>query len=167
MMSGGKFMPQTRAILSLIGTWPRKLWQTYWAIGSRPRFPNVPDKLTVFVRDHMALFGQTGNRDFLYLEAAGSVIAQYLNVNVFSGDNRDSFWGARRVNEEGDLWYRYPLRVILIGETLFLLRNTSGFAEMCRRLRTRALRPPFYEMLAAKIFSRAGFDIGMRPDQAI
>jgi hypothetical protein len=111
----------------------------------------------------MALFRETGTRDHLYLEAAGGVIAQYLNTPVFAED-ADSFWGARKVNEQGDLWYGYPLRVILIGETLFLLRNTRGFEEMCRRLKTRALRPPYYEMLAAKTFFRAGFDIDMRPE---
>jgi hypothetical protein len=154
-----------RGISSLI-QWLHKRWSKTWNAGNTAavgRFPNVPDKLTVFVREHMLEFQRTGNRDLLYLEAAGGVIRQYLERNVFDKD-ADPFLGANAVNLAGDLWYGYPLRVILIGETLFLLRSCKGFAEICRRLRTRDFRPAYYEMLAAKAFFRAGFDIDVRPE---
>ena len=60
-----------------------------------------------------------------------------------------------------------PLRIILIGETLFRLRNCSGFSEICRRLKERDLRASYYEMLAAKIFVRAGFHIEMKPENPV
>jgi hypothetical protein len=108
----------------------------------------------------MLEFKKTGDRNLLYLEAAGGVIAEYLHKNYFD-KNTDPFLGAREVNAQGDIWYGFPLRVILIGETLFLLRNCKGFPEICHRLQTRGLRSAYYEMLAAKIFARAGFDIEM------
>jgi hypothetical protein len=127
-------------------------------------FPNVPDKLTIFVRDHMSEYKKTGDRNLLYLEAAGGVIRQYLERNVFDGNN-DPFLAATKVNTQGDIWYGFPLRVILVGETLFLLRSCKGFGEICRRLKTRDLRPAYYEMLAAKMFFRAGFEIDVRPER--
>jgi hypothetical protein len=150
-----------RDILSRILRLPAKWWHAYLAIGTQPRFPNVPDRLTVFVRDHMLEFQNTREREHLYLEAAGGVIAQYLEKNYFD-KKADAFLGAREVNSQGEIWYGFPLRVILIGETLFLLRNCKGFSEICHRLKTRDLRASYYEMLAAKIFFRAGFDIEMR-----
>jgi hypothetical protein len=154
-------------ILSQIWKMPVRLWHAYLDIGKpKPRFPNVPEKLIIFVRDHMEEFRRTRQRDHLYLEAAGGVIAQYLHKSYFAND-ADPFLGAREVNEQGDLWYGFPLRVILIGETLFLLRNCKGFTEICYRLKARDLRASYYEMLAAKIFVRAGFDIDMKPEKQI
>jgi len=109
----------------------------------------------------MVEFQKTGNREILYLEAAGGVIHEYLQKNYFEED-ADAFLGAREVSAEGNLWYGFQLRVILIGETLFLLRNCKGFPEICHRLKTHDLRSAYYEMLAAKIFFRASFDIYMR-----
>jgi hypothetical protein len=127
------------------------------------QFQNVPDRLTIFVRDHMQEFKKTGDRNFLYLEAAEGVIREYLEINVFD-PAADRFWGAETINPQGDLWYGHPLRVILVGESLFLLRSCKGFSEICRRLKTRNLRSAYYEMLAAKAFYRAGFGIDMRPE---
>jgi hypothetical protein len=154
-------------MLSQIWKLPRRLWCAYLEIGTpKPKFPNVPDKLTIFVRDHMMEFQKTGDRQLLYLEAAGGVIAQYLQIPCFA-ENANPFFGGHRMNAEGVHWFGYPLRVILIGETLFLLRNCTGFDEICYRLKQRDLRASYYEMLAAKIFVRAGFDIGMKPERAI
>ncbi len=138
-------------------------WRAYWIRAPRPRFPNVPHRLTKFVRDHMEEYKRTGHRENLYLEAAAGVIAEYLHKNVFE-EGGDPFLGKKRVNAEGDIWYGFPLRVILIGETLFLLRNCKGFPEICRRLQTRDLRPTYYEMIAAKAFFRAGFEIDVRAE---
>lgn len=117
----------------------------------------------IFVRDHMLEYKKTGDRNLLYLEAAGGVITQYLGLNAFAPD-APPFLGATIVSETGDLWYGYPLRVILIGESVFMLRNCKGFNEICRRPKTRDLRSAYYEMLAAKAFYRAGFEIYVRPE---
>jgi hypothetical protein len=154
-----------RGIPSLIRRLRGTLSQT-WQTNSplQKSFSDVPDKLTIFVRDHMNEFKRTGDRNLLYLEAAGGVIFQYLNRYVFEEEGVNPFLTATKVNETGDIWYGFPLRIILIGETLFLLRSCKGFSEICRRLKTRDLRPAYYEMLAAKAFFRAGFEIDVRPE---
>ena len=155
-------MIQIRDITSRILRLPAMCWQLFLVTGERkPRFPNVPDRLNAVVRDHMIEFEKTGDRNLLYLEAAGYVILEYLQIRCFD-EGAHSFWGARQVDDKGNLWYGFPLRVILGGETLFMLRNCSGFQEICFRLKQRDLRSSYYEMLAAKIFARAGFDIRMR-----
>jgi hypothetical protein len=111
----------------------------------------------------MAEFEKTGERDHLYLEAAGGVIAQYLGRNYFE-PNIDPFLGSHRKDENDQIWYGFPLRVILIGETLFMLRNCSAFEEICARLKERDLRSSYYEMLVAKMFIRVGFDVLMRKE---
>jgi len=111
----------------------------------------------------MEEYKRTGQRENLYLEAAAGVIAEYLNINVFEEGN-SPFLGKKQINNEGNIWYGFPLRIILIGETLFLLRNCKGFSEICRRLQTRDFRPTYYEMIAAKAFFRGGFDIDVRPE---
>ena len=52
--------------------------------------------------------------------------------------------------------------MILRAETLFLLRSSPAFAELRKRLEKRALRSSFFEMLAAKQFLKAGFEIDAR-----
>lgn len=151
------------AILSQASALLKKFARAYRTHRARARFPNVPEKLMIFVRDHMAEYKKTGDRNLLYIEAAGGVIRQYLNKGFFDSEV-DPFLGATTVNTQGDLWFGYPLRVILIGETLFLLRSCKGFPEICRRLKTRSLRPAYYEMLATKMFFRAGFEIDMLPE---
>lgn len=89
---------------------------------------------------------------------------EYLQIYCFD-ENPNPFWGSRADNE-GNIWSDFPLRVILIGESLFLLRNCSGFDEICFRLKERDVRASYYEMLAAKIFVRAGFDIVMRREKS-
>ncbi len=66
----------------------------------------------------MLEYKRTGDRNLLYLEAAGGVIRHYLGLNAFDNGN-DPFLAATEVNARGDVWYGFPLRVILIGETLF------------------------------------------------
>jgi hypothetical protein len=103
-------------------------------------------------------------KEITYFAAASAVIREYLESSVLDSDIPD-FWGARTINDEGGLWYGYTLRVTLVGESLFLLRNTKGFKEICSRLKARNnLRSAYYEMLAAKTLFRNGFDIEMRPE---
>jgi hypothetical protein len=157
-------MKSIRRVLSQISRLLVRCWQTYLAIGPKAKFPNVPDRLTAVVRDRMIEFEKTEDRNLLYLEAAGYVILEYLQIRCFD-ERAHPFWGGRQVNAQGDLWYGFPLRVILIGETLFLLRNCSGFSEICFRLKERDFRASYYEMLAAKLFIRTGFDIQMKPEK--
>jgi hypothetical protein len=147
-------------IQRLLGRWS----QAYQATRARARFPNVPDKLTVFVRDHMTEYKRTGDRNLLYLEAAGGVIRQYTGIYAFSGET-DPYLKAEKINQEGGISYVFPLRVLLMGETLFLLRSCDGFDDMCRRLKEqRDLRSAFYELRVARIFFDAGFNINVRPE---
>jgi hypothetical protein len=164
-MLAGKFIGPMRGTLSQIWRLLARLWRAFLEIGKpRPKFPNVPDKLTVFVRDHMKEFERTGQRQYLYLEAAGGAIAQYLQILCFAKDS-DPFLGWNKANARGE--HEFPVRIISIGETLFVLRNCKGFPEICRRLKEHDLRSAYYEMLAAKIFFRAGFEIEMWPAKQV
>jgi hypothetical protein len=154
-------------ILSRMRTWLAAQRQTYLAAKTRKKFPNIPDKLMIFVRDHMSEYKKTGDRNVLYLEAAGGVIRQYLNLPVFANEN-DPYLESRIVNNQEAIWYIFMIRVMLLGETLFLLRSCDGFAEMCRRLKEQHdLRSAFYEMRAARRFHEAGYGIHVRPETQV
>lgn len=56
----------------------------------------------------MVEFEKTGDRNPLYLEAAGYVIWS----RVFEKGAPD-FWGAREIDNKGTIWYGYPLKVNL------------------------------------------------------
>jgi hypothetical protein len=119
----------------------------------------------IFVRDHMAEYKRTGDRNLLYLEAAGGVIRQFLGIAVFSG-RTDPYLDAKEIDKEKNISYVFPLRVLLFGETIFLLRSCDGFAEMCERLKEqRDLRSAFYELRAARMFFDAGFKIHVKPQR--
>ena len=60
------------------------------------------------VRNPMVEFEKTGDRNPLYLEAAGYVIWS----RVFEKGAPD-FWGAREIDNKGTIWYGYPLKVNL------------------------------------------------------
>jgi hypothetical protein len=110
----------------------------------------------------MSEYKRTGDRNLLYVEAAGGVIRQYLKIFVF-GEHMDQYLDAKEVNSNRDVWYIFPLRVMLIGETLFLLRSCDGFDLLCQRLRQqRDLRSAFYEARATRQFLEAGFNIHIR-----
>lgn len=127
-------------------------------------FKNVPEKLEIFVRDHL-LDSTAPDRSRLYLQAASAVIAQYLHKNAFESPP-DKFLN-HSTNNAGDVSYRYPLRIMQIGETLFCLRNEPGFGEFCRRMRGRDLRSSFFELYAAKCLQKGGYEIRARPETLV
>jgi Holliday junction resolvase-like predicted endonuclease len=127
-------------------------------------FKNVPERTVIYVRDHISQYIQGTDRGMMYLAAAGGVINEYLGKNFFD-DDVDAFLG-RRLTSMDQIWFGYPIRIIQIGETLFLLRSCTGFPEICRRL-NRSLRKAHFEMLAAKWFFQAGFDVLARPETGI
>ena len=55
-------------------------------------------------------------------------------------------------DKTGDLPYSYSIGLLSIGESLFLLRSTSDFGEICRRFKDRDLRSTFFELFAAMLF---------------
>jgi hypothetical protein len=89
------------------------------------------------------------------LEAAAWVIRYYLEIIVFE-ENNDPYLAMTG--------YVFPLRVLLVGETLFLLRSCEGFSEICKRLKKqRDFRSAFFETRSTRKFLDAGFKIHVRP----
>jgi hypothetical protein len=121
-------------------------------------FDGVPERLASAVRD----IACAQERRLRYLFAANFVAAEYLGKN-FASPEPDPFLDVRE-DEAGNIWYGYTVRVTMIGETLFLLRNCTGFPELCRRMKQRDLRSAYYEALAARLFFEEGFDIVARSD---
>ena len=129
----------------------------------------IPDALTAQVRFYGPPWLQDGQRDKLYLFAAHKVIEHFIQRNFFAELPRADtvFLDGRSVNVRGDIFYGFPARILLIGESLFLLRQCRGFNEICRRLKSQTLRAAYFEMIAAKQFFRAGFDIQAKPESGI
>jgi hypothetical protein len=149
-------MRPIRGILFRTQALLRRWRQTYRAARACSRFPNVPDRLMVGVRDQLVGYKLTGDRNALYLETAAWVIRNYLGIFVFE-ENTDPYFA-----KDG---YVFPLRVLLVGETLFLLRSCDGFGEICERLKEqRDFRSAFYETRATRKFLDAGFKIHVRSE---
>ena len=125
---------------------------------------NVPQWLVEKVRSIGSTVG-AANREQVYLDAAGWTIAQYLGFDVSKAAPDSIFENS--ANPHGTLSARTINRVILVGESLFLLRNCTGFAEFCRRLKTRDFRAALFELVSAKQFFRAGFDLHARPETLV
>jgi hypothetical protein len=123
---------------------------------------DVPDRLDGFLEFVVGRWDGI-DRNMLYLEAAGGVIRQYIEKNVFD-QNVDQFLGKQIVADSDNFHARYPLKVLRIGETLFLLRKCHGFNDLCRRFRQRDLRSTFYEASVARMFLMAGFAPAFRQE---
>jgi hypothetical protein len=130
-------------------------------------FANVPDWLINKVQGLRNEIDPS-DRGRLYYAAAGWTIAYYLGKNVQDHDVDEFFEppGAAPIDGPDTLWQLHVNRVVQIAETLFLLRSTSGFEEQRKRLSTRpaSLRSTYFELLAAKQFFKAGFQISARPE---
>jgi len=126
-------------------------------------FENVPNWLTEKVKGLGPII-DPANREQIYYATSVWTIAYYLRKNVQAEDVEVFFDppGEEPVNEFDALWHAHVNRVILVAETLFLLRSSPGFSELRKRLEERELRPSFFEMLAAKQFLKAGFEIDAR-----
>jgi hypothetical protein len=131
-----------------------------WAILRKgSMFADVPERLVIFVRDWI----KQSDRNLLYLEAAGGVIREYIEKSVFSTDV-DKFFSARIVNQQGEYHATYPLNVIRLAETLFIIRRCEGFSCLCDRFKSRDLRSTFFEASVARMFAVAGFSPQFRPE---
>jgi hypothetical protein len=132
---------------------------------SEPAFDNVPDWLTEKVK-RLAISLDPRDRESVYLNAAGWVIAQYLGMDVTAAD-ADQFFGPKPADENGFVPHATVNKVILVGDTIFGLRSSPGFREFCRRMTTRDLRPHFLELLQSKTFFKAGYEIDARRETGV
>jgi hypothetical protein len=133
-----------RGILSRLQRWLKR--RPRICREAEKKFPNVPDRLTIYVHVHLAKYAQ--DRELLYLAAASGVILEYIQQD-FLGETEHEYLAANKIAGTDIIHHSNPLRIILIAEMLFLLRRSVGFSEFCRRLKTRNLRSSFYEVLAA------------------
>lgn len=124
-------------------------------------FENVPERLTDYLRSAAVDF----DRESFYYFAAAYLGLFYLGKN-FTDPETSDFLNIRRTSR-GGIWYGHSGRVILIGETLFLMRLCPGFSEFCRRLRGRDLRSTYFEMYAARMFCEGGYEIRAKPEVGI
>jgi hypothetical protein len=132
------------------------------ALIRKKEFQDVPFWLTeriATIKDSIDI----SNRDDVYFHAAAWVIAFYLQKDI-SIDASDGYFDSKSATGTNAAWHQHANRVVLVGETLFLLRSSPGFPEFIRRLKQRTLRAAFFEMLAAKQFFKAGFAIHARPE---
>jgi hypothetical protein len=124
-------------------------------------FDNVPDKLTNYLRSAVVDF----DRESFYYFAAATVALFYLHKSMVDPETSD-FLNIRRTSR-GGIWYGHSGRVILIGETLFLMRSTPGFPEFCRRMAVRDLRSTYFESYAARMFIEGGYQVFARPESGV
>jgi hypothetical protein len=124
-------------------------------------FENVPKQLTDYLRRAVSDF----DRESFYYFAAAYLGVYYLEKDFMKPETSD-FLNIRRTNR-GGLWYGHAGRVILIGETLFLMRSSPGFSEFRRRMRGRDLRSTYFEMYAARMFLEGGYEVRAKPEAGI
>lgn len=136
-----------------------------WRRSREPIFENVPDWLTGKVKS----LREITDRETLYYAAAGWTIAWYLRKDIQS-PSVDRFFdppGEKPLGRNDSLWHAHVNRAILVAETLFLLRSSPGFGEQRKRMAERSIRSAYFEMLAAKQFFKAGFEISARPEMRV
>lgn len=119
-------------------------------------FETVPAELTQALR---RLPDGMKTPDLRHLAAGGLVTAHYLRNE---GPLR-----ACGMLPEGDLALEDAARLVQIGDLLFALRAEPGFEALCRRLRDAPLSAALFELTAAVMFSRYGFRIHTRAEQAM
>jgi hypothetical protein len=124
-------------------------------------FENVPERLTNYLRGAVADF----DKESFYYFAAAFVALFYLQKDLTRPETSD-FLNIRRTSR-GGIWFGHSGRVILIGETLFLMRSVPGFAEFCRRMSGRDLRSTYYEAYAARMFFEGGYEVRARPEAGV
>jgi hypothetical protein len=124
-------------------------------------FENVPKRLMDYLSDAVRDF----DRESFYWFAAAYIGLFYLGKN-FTQREASNFLDLQRTSR-GGIWYGYVGRVLLIGETLFLMRSSPGFQEFCRRMRGRDLRSTYYEMYAARMFLEGGYEVRAKPEVGI
>jgi hypothetical protein len=120
----------------------------------------VPIFLRVVVRRFRRYANQ---REILYIRAAMETVRYYIGHHIVSR-NQDSYLRIQAIPGTAIADPSYQLRILLIAETLFLLRHSDGFAEFCRRLGYRDIRAAFYEAFSARLFLEAQYEIHARPE---
>jgi hypothetical protein len=126
-------------------------------------FEDIPERLADAVRRIPESLRET--TDLRYTAAAGLVIVQFLR-QIPTGAEANTFFDFKRRHGEGTSYER-SMRIMFIGETLFLLRSQPGFMELCRRFQDRDFRSTFYELVAARSFLRSKFEIHAKPETGI
>jgi hypothetical protein len=124
-------------------------------------FENIPKRLTEYLRDAASDF----DRESFYYFVAAYIGLFYLGRNLTKPETSD-FLDIQRTSR-GGIWYGHVGRVLLIGETLFLMRSSPGFAEFCRRMRGRDLRSTYFEMYAARMFLEGGYEVRAKPEVGV
>jgi len=124
-------------------------------------FDNVPTRLVEYLRGAAVDF----DRESFYYFAAAFLGVFYLNKNLMTGETSEFL--EPRKNTRGYIWYGHVGRIILIGETLFMMRSSSGFVEFCRRLSARDFRSTYFEMYAARMFLEGGYDVRAKPETGV
>lgn len=124
-------------------------------------FENIPERLTDYLRGAASDF----DRESFYYFAAAFLGVFYLEKN-FTKPEPSDFLDIQRT-DRGGIWYGHVGRVILIGETLFLMRSSPGFSEFCRRMRGRDFRSTYFEMYAARMFFEGGYEVRAKPEVGV
>lgn len=126
-------------------------------------FDDVPDLLVKTIKEIPA---EERKPPLRYVIPAGLVIAQYIRKYA-SGPQADQFFDLNP-KPDGSVSYEHVVRVLQVGETLFLLRSHPGFHEFCLRFqKNRDFRSTFHELLAARTFLRGGYKLHARPETGI
>jgi hypothetical protein len=125
-------------------------------------FENIPDRLVKAIKDIPA-----EDRVFpmRYLVPAGLVIVEYLRSSP-TGLEADKFFDFK-LRPDGSISYEHSVRVLMVGETLFLLRSQPGFPEFCRRFQKSDFRSTFFELVAARAFLRGNFELHAKPETGV
>ncbi len=124
-------------------------------------FDNVPERLTEYLRGAVVDF----DRESFYYFAAAFVSLFYLGKD-FTNPKTSDFLNIRR-SIRGGIWWGHSGRVIIIGETLFLMRSAPGFSEFCRRLSGRDVRSTYFEIYVARMFIEGGYEVCARPEVGV
>ncbi len=119
-------------------------------------FDTVPAELTQALR---RLPDGMKAPDVRHLAAGSLVTAHYLRN---AGPLRLS-----GMLPDGALEREDAARLVQIGDLLFTLRAEPGFAALCRRLKDSPLRSALFELTAAVMFKRAGFEVRSAPELAM
>ncbi|HEY0447396.1 MAG TPA: hypothetical protein VGD19_13185 [Allosphingosinicella sp.] len=114
-------------------------------------FDTVPGELTQALR---GLPDGLKTPDMRHLAAGGLVTAHYLR-------SQDPLRGCGL--PDADIAREEAARLVQIGDLLFTLRLEPGFEALCRRLQDAGLRTALFELTAAVMFKRHGFEIHPRP----
>lgn len=124
-------------------------------------FDGIPVRLADYLRKAASDF----DRESFYYFSAAYLGLFYLGKNFMQPETSE-FLVIKR-NSRGGIWYGHVGRVVLIGETLFLMRLSPGFSEFCRRMRGRDLRSTYFEMYAARMFFEGGYEVEATPETGV